>query len=120
MGVGLGVLGVGIGLALPTALDTILTTLPPPVLGAGNALTGTVQQVASSLGVAILGSILNGAYRAGIDGHINGLPAPAQASAKASLTGAAEIAHSLPILLQAALMKTLLMRMCEAWRTPRC
>src|SRR6266851_4233584 len=104
--VGLGVLGVGIGLALPTALDTILGTLPPAMLGAGNALTRTVQQVAASLGVAILGSILNGVYRAGIDGHINGLPAPSQAAAQASLAGAAAIAHSLPAPVNAALLKT--------------
>lgn len=86
------VIGLGIGLAMPTALDAILGTLPEVEAGMGMALTRTMQFVAMSFGVAVLGSILNGAYRAGLDGHLTGVPLSAQAIARGSIAAA----HALP------------------------
>lgn len=83
-----GVIGLGIGLAMPTALDAILGELPEAEAGMGMALTRTMQFVAMSLGVAVLGSVLNGAYRAGLVGHLTGVPASAQTIAKGSIAAA--------------------------------
>ena len=88
------VMGLGIGLAMPPAADAILATLPSDEAGAGMALTRTLQFVAMSFGVAILGSILNGAYRSGL--HLSGLPPGLRAAAAESVAGAQSLApHAL-------------------------
>jgi len=87
------VIGLGIGLAMPTALDAILGVLPAAEAGMGMALTRTMQFVAMSFGVAILGSILNSSYRSGIAAHLGGLPPQASDAAEASVAGAAQVPH---------------------------
>lgn len=87
------VIGLGIGLAMPPAVDAILAALPPAETGAGTGLTRTLQFIAMSFGVAILGSILNGAYRGGLEGHLAGLPPAAQVAAGESIAGAATVPH---------------------------
>ena len=57
-------IGVGTGLALTPAMDAVLGALPPARAGSGSALTMTMRQVGGALGVAILGSVLAGAYAA--------------------------------------------------------
>lgn len=87
------VLGLGLGLAMPTAGDAILGTLPTAETGGGMALVRTAQFVAMSLGVAILGSVFNSTYRNGLVGHLAGLPAKAQAAAQESIGGATSVPH---------------------------
>lgn len=87
------VIGGGLGVAMPTAADAILGALPSAETGVGMALTRTLQFIAMSLGVAILGSVLNASYRPGLDGHLAGLPAQARAAATAGLGGAAAVPH---------------------------
>lgn len=66
--------GLGIGLALPTLMDTALGALPPDRSGVGSGLLQAVRQVGGAVGVAVLGSVLNAGYRgqlalpSGIDG----------------------------------------------------
>ncbi len=57
-------IGLGTGLALAPAMDAVLGALPPERAGSGSALTMTMRQVGGALGVAILGSVLAGAYAA--------------------------------------------------------
>jgi hypothetical protein len=90
------VIGLGIGIALPTSLDVILGTIPPAQTGAGSALTRALQQIAATFGVAILGSILNGAYQAQTAPHLAGLPSAARGAALSSLAGAHAVAAHLP------------------------
>ena len=87
------VIGLGLGLALPTAADAILGALPAAETGRGMALTRTLQFIGMSLGVAILGSVLNGAYRSDLSGHLGGLPDQARAAAEQSVAGAAAVPH---------------------------
>ena len=94
--VALAVIGLGIGIALPTTLNIILGTLPPTQTGAGSALTRALQQIAATLGVATLGSILNSAYQAQIGPHLAGLPSAAREAALGSIAGAHAIAAHLP------------------------
>ncbi len=90
------VVGFGMGIALPTALDAVLGTLPPAQTGVGTALTRMLQQVAASLGVAILGSILNTRYQTSLAPQLAGLPAAARDAAQGSIAGAAAVASHLP------------------------
>jgi Na+/melibiose symporter-like transporter len=102
---GLAVIGISIAFTMIPALDAILASLPPGETGAGSALTRTLQNIGSSFGVAIMGSILNGAYQAGISGHLAGLPAQVQSAAQSSVAVAAAIARHLPSPLGARLLR---------------
>jgi DHA2 family multidrug resistance protein-like MFS transporter len=100
----LALIGVGIGIALPTTLDIILGTLPPSQTGAGSALTRALQQIAATFGVAILGSILNNAYQAQLAPHLATLPSAARDVALGSIAGAHAVATHLPPTIGAAVV----------------
>ena len=90
------VIGVGNAFVLFTAFNVILEILPASQTGAGSALTKTLGQIGSSFGVAIMGSVLNGAYRAQLAEHIAGVPIHLKGVAEGSVAGAALIARHLP------------------------
>jgi EmrB/QacA subfamily drug resistance transporter len=92
----LAVMGLSIALAMIPSLDAILGALPAGETGAGSALTRTLQNIGASFGVAIMGSILNAAYQAGLNGHLAGLPTQAQSAAQSSVAVAAAVARHLP------------------------
>ena len=94
--VALAIIGISIAFTMIPALDAILGSLPPGETGAGSALTRTLQNIGSSFGVAIMGSILNGAYQAGLSGQLSGLPEQVQSAALSSVAVAAALAHRLP------------------------
>jgi EmrB/QacA subfamily drug resistance transporter len=88
----LGLLGAGIGLAIATATESIMGTLPRAKAGIGSAMNDVVREVGGTLGVAVLGSILASGYAAGMDGATEGLPADAAAAASDSVGGAHQVA----------------------------
>src|SRR6266852_4833076 len=92
----LAIIGLSIAFTMIPSLDAILGSLPAGETGAGSALTRTLQNIGSSFGVAVMGSILNSAYKSGLSGHLSGLPAPVQAAAQSSVAVAAALAHHLP------------------------
>jgi len=59
----LGLVGVGMGLAMPTALNAALGTLEPSRTGSGSALIQALRQAGGTIGVALLGTLLNAGYR---------------------------------------------------------
>ncbi|GII78176.1 MFS transporter [Sphaerisporangium rufum] len=61
---GLLIMGIGGGLAGPSAYATLMGAVPPDHAGVGSALNDTVQQVGMALSVAVLGSVLAGVYTA--------------------------------------------------------
>src|SRR6202034_4360852 len=67
------------GLAFTTspATDAIMGTLPPDKAGAGSAVNDTTREVGGTLGVAIVGSVLNSAYGAHVLHGLVSLGAPA-------------------------------------------
>jgi EmrB/QacA subfamily drug resistance transporter len=91
------VLGVGMGLAMAPATDSIMGSLPRAQAGVGSAVNDTTRMVGGSLGVAILGSLLSAGYHATIDGSaaVARLPASAAAAARDSLGGAVGVATRL-------------------------
>jgi EmrB/QacA subfamily drug resistance transporter len=91
------VLGIGMGLAMAPATDSIMGSLPLAQAGVGSAVNDTTRMVGGALGVAILGSVLSASYHATIVGSaaIAGLPSSAAAAASNSLGGAVEVARQL-------------------------
>lgn len=77
----------GIGFIITVTGDTILATVPAARAGAGSAISETATELGSALGMAVLGSVLNGAYRGGIRLPA-GLPDPVAHGARDSLGGA--------------------------------
>ncbi len=94
--IALAVTGISIAFTMVPALDAILGSLPAGETGAGSALTRTLQNIGSSFGVAIMGSILNGAYKSQLSGQLTGLPSQVQSAAEGSVAVAAAVAHCLP------------------------
>ncbi len=78
--------GLGIGLALPTAMDAALGPLPEESAGVGSALVQALRMVGGSLGAAVLGSVLDAGYRA----HLQLTGATATRVTAAQLTAARE------------------------------
>ncbi|MGC9669080.1 MFS transporter [Planosporangium sp. 12N6] len=87
------IVGCGTGLTLAPAMDAVLGDLPPERSGAGSALTMALRQVGGALGVALLGSLLAGAYTDRL--VVTGLPAQAADAARGSVAGAVAVAGRL-------------------------
>ncbi len=92
----LALLGVSIAMAMIPSLDAILGSLGEGEMGGGSALTRTLQNVGASLGVAVMGSVLNNAYQAHLAGRLTGLPPAVQSAVSSSVAVAAAVAHHLP------------------------
>ena len=56
-------LGVGAGLVIPPATESVVGSLPSDHVGVGSAANGAFLQVGGALGVAIIGSLLNTRYQ---------------------------------------------------------
>jgi EmrB/QacA subfamily drug resistance transporter len=65
--------GLGFGMALFSAQNQALMTLPRPRAASGSALIQALRQTGSVLGIAVLGAVLNDAYRS----RVADLPVPA-------------------------------------------
>jgi MFS transporter, DHA2 family, multidrug resistance protein len=94
----LAVFGAGLGLALPLSADAVLAVLPASAAGAGNALNRAVQRIAVCLAPAVLGSVLNGAYRTWLAGApaLAGVSRAERAAAASSLAAAHAVAGRQP------------------------
>jgi len=87
------VMGLGLGFALPTAMDAAMGALSTERSGAGSALIMTFRQVGGTIGVAILGTILASSYRSGL--AVSGLPASAATAARGSVSAGIAVATKL-------------------------
>jgi EmrB/QacA subfamily drug resistance transporter len=85
--------GFGISLALSPAMDSALATFGTDDAATGSSLVQAIRQVGAALSIAILGSVLNAAYRDRLDPALTGLPPAAAHAARGSVGGAAEVAH---------------------------
>ncbi|QUX30716.1 MFS transporter [Nocardiopsis akebiae] len=88
---------------LTPATDAIMSSVPPGRAGAASAVQNTVRQVATAMGVAILGAVISFRYRAGItpaleevaDGGSSGVTDQRLRSAGESIEGTLALARSL-------------------------
>jgi EmrB/QacA subfamily drug resistance transporter len=60
---GLIMLGVGAGLTIPSATESVMGSLPAGDTGVGSAANGAFLQIGGALGVAVIGSLLNTRYQ---------------------------------------------------------
>lgn len=84
--------GFGIALALSPAMDSALAAFRTEEAATGSALVQSIRQVGAALSVAVLGSVLNAAYRDRLDPSLTGLPPAAAHAARGSVAGAVEVA----------------------------
>ncbi|MFG1657104.1 MFS transporter [Micromonospora chersina] len=61
---GLLLMGAGCALANPAIVEAVVGALPPERAGAGAGVDGTMTEVGGSLGVAVLGAVLNARFAA--------------------------------------------------------
>lgn len=98
-GVGLLLFGLGAGIAMPSATDLIMSTLPPARAGVGSAVNDTVRELGGALGVAVVGSVAATGYasalRADAAGALAPLPDGARAAALDNIGAALQVAHGL-------------------------
>ena len=87
----IGLIGIGLGFALPTSVDAALGRLSRERAGVGSAVIQAVRQVGATFGVALLGSVLSSAYRSRLDLHA--LPAPAADAARRGVSGGVAVAR---------------------------
>ncbi|GAA2831812.1 DHA2 family efflux MFS transporter permease subunit [Kribbella solani] len=84
------VVGFGLGCSMPQAMNAALGVLDPERAGTGSGLLQAFRQVGGTVGVAVLGTILNSVYRHGVD--TSGLPAAAADVVERSLGGGLAVA----------------------------
>jgi MFS transporter len=94
---GIMLLGVGAGLAMPAATESVMGSLPASHTGVGAGANGTFLQSGGALGVAVIGSLLNTRYA----GNMSAILAPyhvpdaVSQAIRGSLGGALEVAARL-------------------------
>lgn len=64
LAIGLALLGLGIGLAMTLTADIVVSAAPARKAGAVSAITETAYELGVVLGIALLGSLVTGLYRA--------------------------------------------------------
>ncbi|MEV0233544.1 MFS transporter [Nonomuraea sp. NPDC050786] len=85
--------GLGIGFTFTVNNDNVLATAPKERAGAAAAVSETAFELGGALGIAILGTVLNTAYRAGLDATATSV---ATGEARESIAGAMRAALALP------------------------
>ncbi len=91
---GLLLIGLGAGLLLPTATNSVVGSVPQGDSGMGSASNAVALQVGGALGVAVIGSVLSTRYQDHLTTALAGrhLPAPATQTILGSLGGALAVA----------------------------
>jgi EmrB/QacA subfamily drug resistance transporter len=91
---GMVLLGVGAGLAIPSATASVMGSVPAEHTGVGSATNGTFLQVGGALGVAVIGSLLNTRYQDRMTDVLApyGLPHHIRETILGSLGGAQQVA----------------------------
>jgi EmrB/QacA subfamily drug resistance transporter len=82
---GLVLFAAGMALAGTPSTTAITESLPESKQGVASAVNDTARELGSALGIAILGSLLNEHYRAGMADAVHGLPAPLADGAQNSI-----------------------------------
>ncbi len=93
IGTSIPVIGLGMGLTMAPATDSIMGSVPRSNAGVGSAVNDTMRQVGGALGVAVLGSILSTAYGNRIGDVASGFPPAQAAMVRDSIGAAAQVAN---------------------------
>ena len=87
------VVGAGVGFGMPSAMNAALGELDRDRAGAGSSLIQAMRQVGGTIGIALLGTIINAVYRDGVD--TEGLPDAVADAATSSAAGGIAVADKL-------------------------
>jgi hypothetical protein len=90
------VLGAGMSITAAPATGEIMSSVPLSKAGVGSAVNDTTRELGGALGIALLGSVANSAYRSSVDLSGLGLPAEAAEAAGESIGAASAVAGTLP------------------------
>jgi len=93
--IGMIVMASGMGLTMTPMTELIMSSVPRDKAGVGSAMNDTTREVGTTLGVAILGSILSSGYTSHLGQAVTGLPDSARHAAEGSLAGALGVAHQI-------------------------
>jgi len=85
-------LAAGAAVAMAPATGNIMSAVPLAKAGVGSAVNDTTRELGGALGIAIFGSIVNSAYRSGIDLGGLGLPPQVAGAAEQSVGAASGVA----------------------------
>jgi DHA2 family multidrug resistance protein-like MFS transporter len=97
IGIALGIFGLGAGLGLPALTDTVMAAVPERDAGIGSAVNDVSRQLGGALGIAVIGSLVNSAYRTNLGDSLPADVGPEVArSATESIGVANEAASALP------------------------
>jgi MFS transporter, DHA2 family, multidrug resistance protein len=92
----LALLGAGMAITVAPATGEIMTSVPLTKAGVGSAVNDTTRELGGALGIALMGSIANTAYRSNIDLDGVRLPAGTRAVAEESIGAADAVAGRVP------------------------
>jgi EmrB/QacA subfamily drug resistance transporter len=87
-------MGIGMGLAMAPATDSIMGALPQEKAGVGSAINDSVRNIGGVLGVAVIGSVATSAFSSRMANATAGLPGDAAGAARESITGALHVADA--------------------------
>jgi MFS transporter, DHA2 family, multidrug resistance protein len=87
------VTGLGLGIAMPSAMNAAVGPLTAERSASGGALMSAVRQVGATIGVAVLGTLISNGYTSRL--HLGGLPPAAASAAKSSVAGGVAVAQRL-------------------------
>jgi DHA2 family multidrug resistance protein-like MFS transporter len=90
-----GVIGLGLGIAMPTVATAAISPLTKDRSASGTALISSVRQVGGTLGIALLGTLLGASYRHHLD--VSTLPQTLRTTIGQSVVAGVAVAHKLPI-----------------------
>lgn len=96
--------GLSIGMVLSTVTAALISSLPLDRAGAGSAVTNTVRQTGSVIGIAVGGTIMSIVYRRAIEPSLSEVPGPVRDRARVSAEQARHVATAVnrPTLAHAA------------------
>jgi EmrB/QacA subfamily drug resistance transporter len=89
------VLALGMANVMAPATGAVMSAVPEAKAGVGSAMNDLLRQLGGALGVAVIGSVMNTAYRDRMADAVSGLPAQAAAAAGDSVGAAVAIASRL-------------------------
>ncbi len=90
-------LAAGMGLAMAPATNSIMSAIPANKSGIGSAMNDTTRELGTALGVAVLGTFMNGIYISGVQGGLKlipGLPKELIDAVSSSIQAAHAIANT--------------------------
>jgi EmrB/QacA subfamily drug resistance transporter len=86
------VLAIGMANVMAPATGAVMSAVPEAKAGVGSAMNDLLRQLGGAMGVAVIGSVMNTAYRDRMADAVSGLPAQAAAAASDSVGAAVAIA----------------------------